>query len=138
VEELEGFAGRCEQASRRSPSVRPAPGKPRIVMEELLQSTGLQANRVPYKGEQASAFWAATSMRRRCRRSLPHIDAHKMRYLAMFTSSVFRAFPGAHFKELGWTGSSSPLGVAGPKGMDAARVAQLTAVFRRPCCRQRA
>jgi tripartite-type tricarboxylate transporter receptor subunit TctC len=49
----------AEDASRRpgsSPSVRPAPVQtPSIVLSELVQSTGLQANRVPYKRlEQAS------------------------------------------------------------------------------------
>ena len=56
-----------------------------------------------------------------------------MRYLVMLTAQRVPRFPTLPtLKESGLDHFiDSPYGVAGPKGMDAARVAQLTAVFQK-------
>ena len=113
-----------------------AMGTPRIVMEEVLAAAGVKANVVTYKGDAdvASAILGGhIDAAPLSGVAVPHIDAHKMRYLVMLTAQRVPRFPTLPtLKESGLDHFiDSPYGVAGPKGMDAARVAQLTAVFQK-------
>lgn len=113
-----------------------AMGTPRIVMEEALAAAGVKANVVTYKGDAdvATAILGGhIDAAPLSGVAVPHIDAHKMRYLVMLTAQRVPRFPTLPtLKESGLDHFiDSPYGVAGPKGMDAARVAQLTAVFQK-------
>lgn len=111
-------------------------GTPRIVMEEIGAATHLDFNTVPYKGDAdittallgghldaAPLSGVATS----------HIDAGKMRYLVMLTERRVKRYPDVPtLKELGVDAViDSPYGLAGPKGMDAARVKVIHDAFKK-------
>lgn len=110
-------------------------GTPRIVMDEIADMTGLQYNLVPYKGdaELATALLGGhIDAAPLSGIAVPHIEAGKLRYLAMLTTERVKRYPQLPtLREEGvnaWI--DSPYGVAGPAGMDAARVQKLSAVFK--------
>ena len=111
-----------------------AMGTPRIVMEEALAAAGVKANVVTYKGDAdvATAILGGhIDAAPLSGVAVPHIEAKKMRYLVMLTAQRIRRFP--QLQTLQEAGIShyidSPYGVAGPKGMDAARVMQISTAF---------
>lgn len=111
-------------------------GTPRIVMDEIADMTGLQYNVVPYKGdaELATALLGGhIDAAPLSGIAVPHIEACKLRYLAMLTPERIKRYPQLPtLREEGvnaWI--DSPYGVAGPAGMEAARVQKLSAVFKR-------
>lgn len=111
-------------------------GTPRIVMEEAAEAARISLNMVPYKGDAdvASAILgghidaAALSGV-----AVPHIEAGKMRYLVMLSEKRVKRYPElATLKEQGvpaWI--DSPYGLAGPKGMDPARVKLIHDAFKK-------
>ena len=111
-----------------------AAGTPRIVMEEALAAAGVKANLVTFKGDAdvvTAILGGHIDAAPLSGVAVPHIEAHKMRYLVMLTSQRVPRFPELHtLKESGGDMFiDSPYGVAGPKAMDPARVAQLNAAF---------
>lgn len=111
-----------------------AMGTPRIVMEEALVAAGVKANVVTYKGDAdvATAILGGhIDAAPLSGVAVPHIEAQKMRYLVMLTAQRIPRFPSLPtLKESGIDHFiDSPYGVAGPKGMDPARAAQLSAAF---------
>ncbi|MDR2296912.1 MAG: tripartite tricarboxylate transporter substrate binding protein [Comamonas sp.] len=110
-------------------------GTPRIVMDEIADMAGLQYNVVPYKGdaELATALLGGhIDAAPLSGIAVPHIESGKLRYLAMLTPERIKRYPQLPtLREAGvnaWI--DSPYGVAGPAGMDAARVQKLSVAFR--------
>ena len=94
-----------------------------ITMEEIAHRNGIQWTQVPFKGNadnmqallggHIDASADATGWG-------PHVDAGKMRLLATWGANRTKRWPNAPtLKELGYDiVSTSPYGIAGPKGMD--------------------
>lgn len=111
-----------------------AVGTPRIVMEEAMAAAGVKVNLVSYKGDAdvvTAVLGGHIDAAPLSGVAVPHIEAGKMRYLVMLTSQRVQRFPElSTLRESGVNAFiDSPYGVAGPKGMDPARVAQITAAF---------
>lgn len=111
-----------------------AMGTPRIVMEEALAAAGVKANVVTYKGDAdvtTAILGGHIDAAPLSGVAVPHIEAKKMRYLVMLTAQRVLRFPELPtLQEAGIPYYiDSPYGVAGPKGMDSARVAQISAAF---------
>lgn len=108
---------------------------PSIVLSELAQSTGLQLNRVPYKGDSEQA---ADLMGGHIDAGVlsgvasQHIQSGRLRYLAMFTSGRVPQFPQVPtLRELGVDAViESPYGIAGPAGLAPARVRVIHDAFK--------
>lgn len=104
-----------------------AVGTPRIVMEEIGDMQKLQFNMIPYKGDADVTNALLGNQIDAAPLSgvaAPHIDAGKMRYLAMLTPKRVKNYPDVPtLKELGVDAViDSPYGIAGPAGMDPAQV----------------
>lgn len=111
-----------------------ATGTPRIGMEEAMDAAGFVANMVPYKGDAdvvTAILGGHIDASPLSGVAVPHIRAGKMRYLVMLTAERVPQFPDLPtLREAGINVHiDSPYGVAGPKGMDPARVAQINAAF---------
>ncbi|WP_370681729.1 tripartite tricarboxylate transporter substrate binding protein [Comamonas sp. GB3 AK4-5] len=107
---------------------------PRIGMEEAMAAAGVKVNMVPYKGDAdvvTAVLGGHIDASPLSGVAVPHITAGKMRYLVMLTAQRVPQFPDLPtLKESGVNVYiDSPYGVAGPKGMDPARVAQLSGAF---------
>lgn len=107
---------------------------PRIAMEEAMDAAGVKMNMVPYKGDAdvvTAILGGHIDASPLSGVAVPHIAANKMRYLVMLTAQRVPQFPELPtLKEEGVdVYIDSPYGVAGPKGMEPARVAQLSAAF---------
>jgi len=112
-----------------------AAGTPRIVMESALDAAGVKVNIVPYKGdaELATAILGGhVDAGPLSGIAVPHIDGGKMRYLVMLTARRVARYPDLPtLKESGVDAFiDSPYGIAGPRGLDAARVARIGEAFR--------
>lgn len=112
-----------------------AAGTPRIVMEEVAEAAGLRINVIPYKGDAdiANALLGGhIDAAPLSGIAVPHIEAGKMRYLVMLTPQRIARYPALPtLREAGVDAAiDSPYGIAGPKGMDAARVAAVHEAFR--------
>ena len=121
----------AEDASRRPGQISVGAAgpvqTPSIVLSELVQSTGLQLNRVPYKGdsEQASDLLGGhIDAGVLSGVASQHIQSGRLRYLAMFTSSRVPQFPQVPtLRELGVdVVIESPYGIAAPAGLAPARL----------------
>lgn len=111
-------------------------GTPRIVMEEIGAAANIDLNTVPYKGDADIATAILGGHLDAAPLSgvaTPHIDTGKMRYLVMLTERRVKHYPDLPtLKELGinaWI--DSPYGLAGPKGMDPARVKLVHDAFKK-------
>jgi tripartite-type tricarboxylate transporter receptor subunit TctC len=107
---------------------------PRIGMEEAMAAAGIKMNMVPYKGDAdvvTAILGGHIDASPLSGVAVPHITAGKMRYLVMLTAQRVPQFPELPtLKESGVdVYIDSPYGVAGPKGMDQALVAQLSTAF---------
>lgn len=107
---------------------------PRIGMEEAMDAAGIKMNMVPYKGDAdvvTAVLGGHIDASPLSGVAVPHITAGKMRYLVMLTAQRVPQFPELPtLKESGINVYiDSPYGVAGPKGMDPGRMAQLNAAF---------
>ncbi|MDM0106846.1 tripartite tricarboxylate transporter substrate binding protein [Variovorax sp. J22R24] len=113
-----------------------AVGTPRIVMDEVGAMANLQFNMVPYKGDAdvANAILGGhIDAAPLSGVAVPHIEAGKMRYLAMLTPKRVKRYPDLPtLKEQGIDAFiDSPYGIAGPAGMDPARVKVVHDAFRK-------
>lgn len=111
-----------------------ATSTPRIGMEEAMAAAGVKVNMVPYKGDAdvvTAILGGHIDASPLSGVAAPHIAAGKMRYLVMLTAQRVPQFPDLPtLKESGVNVFiDSPYGVAGPKGMEPARVAQINAAF---------
>ncbi len=110
-------------------------GSPSLAIEEAAEAARIKLNLVPYKGDAdvASAILGGhIDAAVLSGVSVPHIEAGKMRYLAMLTDRRVKRYPDmATLKEQGlnvWV--DSPYGLAGPKGMDPARIKVIHDAFK--------
>lgn len=102
-------------------------GTPRIVMDEAAELAKIKLNMVPYKGDADVATAILGGHLDAAPLSgvaVPHIAAGKMRYLVMLTEQRVKRYPDLPtLKEQGVDAAiESPYGLAGPSGMDPARV----------------
>jgi tripartite-type tricarboxylate transporter receptor subunit TctC len=112
-----------------------AVGTPRIGLEEAAEAARIELNSAPFKsdvdvtnallgGHIDAAVLTGVAM--------PHIEAGKMRYLAMMTERRVKRFPDLPtLKELGvdvWVDSS--YGLVGPRGMEPAVIRQIHEAFK--------
>lgn len=110
-------------------------GTPRIVMDELADAAKLQFNMIPFKGDadvMNAILGGHIDAAPLSGVAVPHIEAGKMRYLMMLTPQRVKRYPELPTaKELGLNGTiDSPYGIAGPAGMDAARLKTLHDAFK--------
>lgn len=112
-----------------------AVGTPRIGLEEAAEAAHIELNVAPFKSDvdvtnallgghiDAAALTGV---------AVPHIEAGKMRYLAMMTDRRVKRFPDLPtLKELGvdaWVDSS--YGLVGPRGMEPAVIRQIHDAFK--------
>lgn len=104
-----------------------AVGTPRIVMDEAGEAARLQFNMVPFKGDAEvtnAILGGHIDAAPLSGVAVPHIDAGKMRYLVMLTPHRVKRYPDVPtLREQGVDAViDSPYGIAGPAGMDPARV----------------
>jgi tripartite-type tricarboxylate transporter receptor subunit TctC len=107
-----------------------------VTMEEIGYRYGLQWTHVPFKGNadnMAALLGGHIQVSADATGWGPHVDAGKMRLLATWGPQRTKRWPTAPtLKELGYDiVSTSPYGIAGPKGMDPAVVKALHDAFRK-------
>ncbi|MDM0116513.1 tripartite tricarboxylate transporter substrate binding protein [Variovorax sp. J22R133] len=113
-----------------------AVGTPRIVMDEVATAANIQFNMVPYKGDAdvANAILGGhIDAAPLSGVAVPHIEAGKMRYLTMLTAKRVKRYPDLPtLKEQGVDAFiESPYGIAGPAGMDPAKVKVIHDAFKK-------
>lgn len=113
-----------------------AVGTPRIVMDEVAEAANIQLNMVPYKGDADlvnAILGGHIDAAPLSGVAVPHIDAGKMRYLTMLTPKRVKRYPDLPtLKEQGINASiDSPYGIAGPAGMDPARIKIVQDAFKK-------
>lgn len=108
---------------------------PHLTMEEIALKLGITLNHIPYKGS-ADLMQATLSGQLMAAADstgfAPHVAAGKLRVLNTWGERRLSQFPDAPtLKELGLgLVQTSPYGLAGPKGMDPARVQRLHDAFK--------
>ncbi len=110
-------------------------GTQRIVLDEIGQTTGLQVNIIPFKGDAEvtnALLGGHIDAAPLSGVAVPHVDAGKMRYLVMFTPERIKRYPDLPtLKEEGVDATiDSPYGIAGPAGIDPARVTRIHDAFK--------
>lgn len=110
-------------------------GTPHLAMEQISSLGKIQLNHVPYKGgPEANTAVAGghTQLQVNSATWKPLLDGGKARLLVVFSEQRSKTWPDVPtLKELGYPlVIDSPLGIAGPKGMDPKIVAKLDAAFR--------
>lgn len=110
-------------------------GTPHLAMEQLSSLAKIELNHVPYKGgPEANTAVAGghTQLQANSATWKPLLDGGKARLLVVFSENRSKTWPDVPtLKELGYPlVVDSPLGIAGPKGMDPKIVAKLDAAFR--------
>lgn len=113
-----------------------AVGTPRIVMDEVGEAARLQFNMIPFKGDAEvtnAILGGHIDAAPLSGVAVPHIDAGKMRYLVMLTPQRVKRYPQVPtLKELGIDAViDSPYGIAGPAGMEPARVKVVHDAFKK-------
>lgn len=113
-----------------------AVGTPRIVMDEIGEAAKLQFNMVPFKGDADvtnAILGGHIDAAPLSGVAVPHIEAGKMRYLAMLTPQRVKRYPTLPtMKDEGIDAFiDSPYGIAGPAGMDPAQVKRVQDAFRK-------
>ena len=113
-----------------------AVGTPRIVMDEAAEMAKVQLNMVPFKGDAEvtnAILGGHIDAAPLSGVAVPHIDAGKMRYLVMLTPQRVKRYPQVPtLREQGVDAViDSPYGIAGPAGMDPARVKTVHDAFRK-------
>lgn len=109
-------------------------GTPHLAMEQISALAKIQLNHVPFKGgPEANTAVAGghTQLQANSASWKPLLDAGKARLLVVFSEHRSKQWPDVPtLKELGYPlVVDSPLGIAGPKGMDPQVVAKLDAAF---------
>lgn len=110
-------------------------GTPHLAMEQVSALAKIQLNHVPFKGgPEANTAVAGghTQLQANSASWKPLLDGGKARLLVVFSEHRSKTWPDVPtLKELGYpVVVDSPLGIAGPKGMDPKIVAKLDAAFR--------
>lgn len=110
-------------------------GTPHLAMEQITSMAKIQLNHVPYKGgPEANTAIAGGHAQLQANSASwkPLLDSGKARLLVVFSENRSKTWPDVPtLKELGYPlVIDSPLGIAGPKGMDPKIVAKLDAAFR--------
>ena len=113
-----------------------AVGTPRIVMDEVGEAARLQFNMIPFKGDAEvtnAILGGHIDAAPLSGVAVPHIDAGKMRYLVMLTPQRVKRYPQVPtLRELGIDAViDSPYGIAGPAGMEPARVKVVHDAFKK-------
>ena len=110
-------------------------GTPHLAMEQISAQAKIQLNHVPFKGgPEANTAVAGghTQLQANSATWKPLLDGGKARLLVVFSEHRSKQWPDVPtLKELGYPlVIDSPLGIAGPRGMDPKIVAKLDAAFR--------
>ncbi len=110
-------------------------GTPHLAMEQVSALAKIQLNHVPFKGgPEANTAVAGghTQLQANSASWKPLLDGGKARLLVVFSEHRSKTWPDVPtLKELGYpVVVDSPLGIAGPKGMDPKIVAKLDAAVR--------
>lgn len=113
-----------------------AVGTPRIVMDEVGDAAKVQLNMIPFKGDAEvmnAILGGHIDAAPLSGVAVPHIEAGKMRYLVMLTPQRVQRYPDVPtLREQGVDAViDSPYGIAGPAGMDPARVKTVQDAFRK-------
>lgn len=113
-----------------------AVGTPRIVMDEVGAAANLQFNMIPFKGDAEvtnAILGGHIDAAPLSGVAVPHIEAGTLRYLVMLTPQRIKRYPQVPtLREQGIDGViDSPYGIAGPAGLDAARVKQVHDAFKK-------
>lgn len=113
-----------------------AVGTPRIGLEEAAEAARIELNVVPYKGEAELAtalLGGHVGAAVLSGVAVPHVEGHRMRYLAMMTDTRAKRFPDLPtLRELGVdVVVDSAYGLVGPAGMDADRVRVVHDAFKK-------
>ncbi|CAN5757614.1 tripartite tricarboxylate transporter substrate binding protein [soil metagenome] len=113
-----------------------AVGTPRIVMDEVGAAAKLQFNMIPFKGDAEvtnAILGGHIDAAPLSGVAVPHIEAGTLRYLVMLTPQRIKRYPQVPtLREQGIDGViDSPYGIAGPAGLDAARVKQVHDAFKK-------
>jgi tripartite-type tricarboxylate transporter receptor subunit TctC len=111
-------------------------GLSHLVMSQLMEREGVQMLHVPYRGVAETTTALLSGQVDAIADSsgwAPHVDAGRMRILAIWANERAKRFPDAPtIKELGHDiGGIAPYGLAGPKGMDPAVVRVLHDAFKK-------
>jgi len=107
-----------------------------IAMEDILAREGIEMTHVPFRGAQEGVT-ALLGRQIDCVADAqawrPNVESGEFRLLCVWTRERLAAFPDAPtLKELGYDMVvTSPYGIAGPKGLDAAVVEKLHGSFRK-------
>ncbi|MBV1797431.1 tripartite tricarboxylate transporter substrate binding protein [Siccirubricoccus sp. G192] len=111
-------------------------GLSHLVMAQVMEREGTQWLHVPYRGVAETTTALLSGQVDAIADSsgwAPHVDAGRMRILAIWSNDRAKRFPDAPtIKELGHDiGGIAPYGLAGPKGMDPAVVKVLHDAFKK-------
>ncbi|MHA7599884.1 tripartite tricarboxylate transporter substrate binding protein [Alicycliphilus sp. T452] len=106
-----------------------------VTMEDICQRLGIKLNHVPYKGESeiiAALMGGHLDMGITAASIGTFVDGGKARWLVLWLNQRSRRWPDVPtLRDVGIDmDATSPVGVAGPRGMDAKVVRQLSAAFR--------
>lgn len=109
---------------------------PHLLMEELAENAKVTLNHVPFKGDadlQQALLGGHIAAESGASGWEPHVDSGKMRLLVTFGDKRTKRWPDVPTaKELGYrVVSTSPYGIAGPKGMDPAVAQKLHDAFKK-------
>lgn len=109
-------------------------GTPRIVMDEVAELTKIQLNIIPFKGDAEvtnALLGGHIDAAPLSGVAAPHIEAGKLRYLAMLTPARTKRFPDVStLKEQGVDAFiDSPYGIAAPAGLDPVELRRLHDAF---------
>ncbi|TPQ40212.1 tripartite tricarboxylate transporter substrate binding protein [Cupriavidus pinatubonensis] len=107
-----------------------------VTMEEISQRLGIRLNHVPYKGESeiiAAMMGGHIDLGVTAGGIGPYVDSGKARWLVLWTAGHSRRWPSVPtLRDVGLDMvSTSPFGIAGPRGMDAQAVQVLHEAFRK-------
>jgi tripartite-type tricarboxylate transporter receptor subunit TctC len=107
-----------------------------LAMEDISSQAGIKLNHIPYKGSVdmlTAALGGHLDVAADTTGAIPHVQAGKLRPLAVFTEKRAAVWPDAPtVKELGYTvQGTGPYGIGAPKGIDPAVLRKLHDAFKK-------